>query len=316
MRADRLVAVLLLLQRRGKVTVNEIADELEIAPRTARRDLEALAIAGLPVYSTAGRGGGWQLAGGGRTDLSGLNAAEVQALFTVAGSEARTTPELRAALRKLVRALPESFRTTAEIAAASTLVDPRRWGQVDRRRAEPPMLEPLQRAVIEAKQLRMQYMARGGDRTERLVEPLGVACKGSTWYLVADTEAGLRTFRIDRVLQAEPTGAPAARPAGFDLSTAWDTISDHIEQLRAPLVATLSVDPDYVHLLRWIFGPRLTIGAPGVGGRVEAELRAPRLEELAGELAGFSRAVVVLGPADPREELRRIGADLVAAYGP
>jgi predicted DNA-binding transcriptional regulator YafY len=316
MRADRLVAVLLLLQRRGKVTVNEIAEELEIAPRTARRDLEALAIAGLPVYSTAGRGGGWQLAGSGRTDLSGLNAAEVQALFTVAGSEARTTPELRAALRKLVRALPESFRTTAEIAASSTLIDPRRWGQADRRRAEPPMLEVLQRAVIEARQVRMQYVARGGERTERLVEPLGVACKGSTWYLVADTDAGLRTFRIDRVIEAEPTGIAATRPDGFDLSTAWDKISDHVEQLRAPLVATLVVDPGYVHVLRWIFGPRLTVGAPVDGGRVEAELRASRMEELAGDLAGFSSAVEVVAPAELRQELRRIGAELLAAYGP
>ena len=85
--------------------------------RTARRDLEALGLAGLPVYSHTGRHGGWRLAGGGRTDLSGLSAAEAQALFLVAGPSASTTPELRAALRKLVRALPEQFRSTAERAS-------------------------------------------------------------------------------------------------------------------------------------------------------------------------------------------------------
>src|ERR1700722_15573121 len=101
MRADRLVAALLLLQRRGQVSAREVAEELEVSERTARRDLEALGLAGLPVYSRQGRNGGWLLAGGGRTDLSGLNAAEVRALFLLAGPMS-VTPDVRAALRKLV----------------------------------------------------------------------------------------------------------------------------------------------------------------------------------------------------------------------
>ena len=102
MRADRLVAILLMLQIRGQVTAAEVAAELEISERTARRDLEASGMAGLPIYSRQGRNGGWQLAGGGRTDLSGLNAAEARALFLVAGPASSATPELKAALRKLV----------------------------------------------------------------------------------------------------------------------------------------------------------------------------------------------------------------------
>src|SRR5713226_6407293 len=83
-RADRLVAILLLLQVRARVTAAEVADELEVAERTARRDLEALGMAGLPIYSQQGRNGGWRLAGGGRTDLSGLTAGEARALFLIA----------------------------------------------------------------------------------------------------------------------------------------------------------------------------------------------------------------------------------------
>src|SRR4249919_202067 len=112
-RADRLVAVLLILQARGRVTAAQLADELEISERTARRDLEALAMAGVPVYSQAGRGGGWSLVGGARTDLSGLTASEARALFLMAGPSA-ATPQVKAALRKLVRALPETFRASAE----------------------------------------------------------------------------------------------------------------------------------------------------------------------------------------------------------
>src|SRR6266571_8066466 len=127
MRADRLVAVLMLLQTRGRVTAAEVAAELEISERTARRDLDALAMAGLPVYSQPGRNGGWQLLGGARTDLSGLNAAEARALFLVAGPSSQATPQVKAALRKLVRALPETMRADAEAAASAIVIDPSSW---------------------------------------------------------------------------------------------------------------------------------------------------------------------------------------------
>src|SRR4051812_16679403 len=107
-----------MLQTRGQVTAAQVAAELEISERTARRDLDSLGVAGLPVYSMQGRNGGWRLAGDGRTDLTGLTTAEAQALFLVAGPRA-TTPELRAALRKLVRALPEPLRGRAEAASAA-----------------------------------------------------------------------------------------------------------------------------------------------------------------------------------------------------
>src|SRR5918996_4848972 len=127
MRADRLVAALLVLQARGRVTAAELAAELEVSVKTARRDLEALAIAGIPVYAQVGRGGGWSLLGGARTDLSGLTAEEVRALFLVAGPASAATPEVKAALRKLVRALPEPFRDSAEAASTAVLVDPNGW---------------------------------------------------------------------------------------------------------------------------------------------------------------------------------------------
>jgi predicted DNA-binding transcriptional regulator YafY len=123
MRADRLVATLLLMQSRGRVTAAELAAELGMSVATARRDLEALSAAGVPVYSQPGRGGGWQLVGGARTDLSGLTATEAQALFLLAGPAASSAPEVKSALRKLVRALPSTFRADAEAAADAELID-------------------------------------------------------------------------------------------------------------------------------------------------------------------------------------------------
>ena len=183
-----------------------------MSTRTARRDLEGLAMAGIPVYSQPGRGGGWTLIGGSRTDLSGLTAAEARTLFLVAGPST-ATPELKAALRKLVQALPATFRSEAEAAAGAVVLDPTSWDHG--RPAPPPHLESLQQAVIEAVQVRLGYTRRDGAVSARVVHPLGLVVKNQVWYLIAWTDAGQRTFRVNRVRSVEPTGEPVQRPEGL-----------------------------------------------------------------------------------------------------
>jgi predicted DNA-binding transcriptional regulator YafY len=313
-RADRLVAILLMLQQRGRVTAGEVAMELEISERTARRDLDALGMAGLPVYSIQGRNGGWELLGGGSTDLSGLTAAEVQALFLVAGPAA-ASPRVKAALRKLVRALPESFREQAESASSAIVVDGAAWGQTSTPRTPPLHLEALQRAVVEGEQVVLGYVARDQAATTRVIHPLGLATKRSVWYLVADTEAGMRTFRIDRVKSVEPTGETVVRPPDFDLAEAWEMITAEVDQRRLPLRSRALVAPDRVPLCRRVMWNRIQIGPSAPDGRVEVELRGYDLDSLAGEIAGFGAVLEVIDPPELRDRLLRIGAELTACYG-
>ena len=316
MRADRLVAILLLLQARGQVTAAEVAEELEVSERTARRDLEALGLAGLHIYSQQGRNGGWRLAGGGRTDLSGLTAGEARALFLVAGpASPPATPQVKAALRKLVRALPEPLRSGAEAASAAMVVDPGGWDDRHHPRPPPPLLDVVQSAVVEGEQINLGYVARNREPSTRVVHPLGLAAKGSAWYLVADTDAGLRTFRVDRMTSVTPTGEPVVRPEGFELAQAWQLISDEIEQRRTPLRARALASPDVVPMCRWILGNRVRIGPAGADGRVEIELRGHHVESLAGEIAGLGAALEVVDPPELRHRLALVGAELTATYG-
>ncbi|HTW18965.1 MAG TPA: WYL domain-containing protein [Mycobacteriales bacterium] len=312
MKADRLVAILLLLQRRDRVTAAQVAAELEVSERTARRDLEGLMLAGLPVYPERGRGGGWRLLGGARTDLSGLSAAEARALFLVAGPSAQTNPELNRALRKLVRALPEPFRDAAETAAGSVVHDPSGWGRTTGS-YRPPHLDSLQEATSGGRQVRLGYRDRGGASSSRIVHPLGTALKGAVWYLLADTDAGLRTFRIGRVTSVEPTGEPVIRPPGFDLEAAWRDVVDRVDLLRSPAEITAAADADLLPVLRWIFGGRLTV-ADDEGARITITLRGESLEIVTVQLAGFGRRVEVLAPPEARERLARIGAELSSTY--
>jgi predicted DNA-binding transcriptional regulator YafY len=312
MRADRLVATLLLLQARGRVTAAEVADELEVSVRTARRDLEALAMSGVPVYSQAGRGGGWSLVGGARTDLSGLTAAEARTLFLVAGPSSAVTPEAKAALRKLVQALPETFRAEAEAAANAIVLDPTAWGQAP---PTPPLyLEVLQEAVVTGRQVELGYANRERSESQRTVHPLGLVAKGQVWYLIGDTEAGLRTFRVGRVRSVELTDRPVVRPEGFDLAEAWERVVATMDDRRSPYQATVLVDPQAVPWLRSRFNARFSAGEPGPDGRVECLVHGYSAESLAGDLMTFGPHVEVVEPQEVRDVLAGWGQSLVDRY--
>src|SRR4029453_2365425 len=182
MRADRLVAALLLMQARGRVTAAELAVELEVSVATARRDLEALSAAGIPVYPQAGRGGGWQLLGGARPHPSGPPGPEARALFLLVGPAASVDPDAKAALRKLVRALPESFRSDAAAAAQAVVIDPGEWGRPAAER--PELLPVLEGAIVARRRVRVRYAAWNRDPVDRLVDPWGLVSKQERWYLL------------------------------------------------------------------------------------------------------------------------------------
>lgn len=314
MRTDRLVAILLLLQRREQVTATEIAKELEVSERTARRDLDALAMSGIPVYSIQGRGGGWRLLGGARTDLSGLTASEARALFLVAGPASSATPAVKTALRKLVRALPEPFRAEAEAAASSQILDPQQWGSTRLMQPPPPFLVGLQDAVIRGAQVRLGYVGRTGAETERTVHPLGLVAKGRSWYLIAHTETGQRTFRIDRVSSADLTDQAVHRPKDFDLVESWREIADEVDRRRTPIEIHATCAPAGISLLRVAMGDDLEIGGTTADGRITVVIRGPSEYGLAGHLAGLVEWLEVTSPPGVRDHLAAIGHALTGKY--
>lgn len=337
MRADRLVAALLLMQARGRVTAAELAEELEVSVATARRDLEALSTAGIPVYPQAGRGGGWSLLGGARTDLSGLTAHEAQALFLLAGPAAPAAPEVRSALRKLLRALPQTFRADAEAAAGAVVVDPTRWGEPEKER--PALVRVLQDAVVRRRKVRLAYEGRSGggsrggnggaaegrsgsvssdgpgsgsrERAERVVEPWGLVAKDDIWYLLAGTERGRRTFRVDRIAGAEVTELEFERPDDFALAREWEEVVAEMERRRSTVSATVLISARFLPVLRDHFGRHFEVVGDEPDGRVRVRVAAPMPLTIAEQLAGWGARVEVVEPEEVRAELARIGAELV-----
>ena len=231
-RADRLLSLVLLLRHRGRMTAAALAAELEVSERTVLRDVDALSVAGIPVYAERGRRGGFALLPGFSTDLTGLTPGEAVALLT-SGSAATPGalglgPEFSSAIRKVVAAMPEQARTQATGAADRVLV--RRGGLLgDPDDGEPEeVLGAVQQAVFGGTRLRMRYRAGGGPRretvtaaTERVVDPIGLVQASGRWYLLAVRDGEDRTYRISRIEAAEPLPEPARRPDGVDLEELW-----------------------------------------------------------------------------------------------
>ncbi|GLZ31948.1 transcriptional regulator [Lentzea sp. NBRC 105346] len=305
--------MLLYMQTRDRVTAAELADELEVSVATARRDLEALSAAGVPVYPQPGRGGGWSLLGGARTDLSGLTATEAQALFLLAGPAAAVSKEAKSALRKLVGALPGTFRADAEAAAGAVVIDPAAWGAHTKDR--PELVDVLQTAVVRRRKVRIGYTNRDRQTTQRLVDPWGLVDKDDIWYFLAGTDHGQRTFRVDRIATADVTDLPAERPGDFELAEAWERTVAEVERKRSTVEATVLIAQRHVWVLRDQFGRQCEVGETRPDGRVEVRLAAPAPVMIAQWLAGWGSAIEVVDSEPVRQELARIAGELSALYG-
>ncbi len=252
MRADRLLAALLLLQARGRLTGRELARRLEVSVRTVHRDMEALGAAGVPVLALRGARGGWQLDPGWRTRVPGLDETELSALLMAQPrvlGDARLARAAERALDKLMAALPSGLREQAASIRQRLHVDTSGWRGVPE---DLTWLPVCQEAVARDRKLAFSYRRADRERVERVVDPLGLVAKVGAWYLVAATPAGLRTYRVSRIEEARLLEELSARPAAFDLAAYWRASTEEFRQSHRRYEATLRLEPAAAEsLARW-----------------------------------------------------------------
>lgn len=180
MRASRLLQMLLLLQNRGRMTARDLARELEVAPRTILRDVDALTEAGLPVVVQAGYRGGIALGFDYRTRLTGLAADEAEALGVLLAGPPEALREIglgdaaARAGRKLLEALPDAVRARALDGAQRFRV-----GSGESRSADDPRLPALAAAIRGRQVVRL----RAFRDDERVVHPVALVCGPGGWRL-------------------------------------------------------------------------------------------------------------------------------------
>ena len=309
MRADRLISLLMLLQANGRMTADDLAERLEVSTRTIYRDLDALSISGVPVYAERGPNGGCMLMESYRTNHTGLNEKEVQALFMF------TVPSLladlgadkasEAAMLKLMASLPAPFQQDATFVQQRLHLDPAAWFQSDE---EVPYLPLVQTAVWENKRLRMNYRRGDGQWVKRLIDPYGLVAKASVWYVVGGMyNSMIQVYRVSRIMDAELTGSQFERPKDFDLAAYWQTWRDQFEARQNSLTVTLRVPPHSGPLLALVFGEGivnlLLASSPteDAAGYATISLTFDTIETACRQLLGLGTAVEVIAPQELRQ---------------
>jgi len=318
-RASRLVSLLLLLQARGQMTAGELARELEVSERTVHRDVEALSASGVPIYAERGAYGGIRLVDGYRTRLTGMTAEEAEALFLAGmpgpAAELGLGTVVAAAQLKVLASLPPELRARASRLVERFHLDAGEWFKA----SQPvPYLGALSDAVWNTVPITIQY-DRGDGPVERALEPLGLVLKAGVWYVVARVEDQIRTYRVARVVAAEPGTEPFERPAGFDLAGYWAESAAAFERDVPRIDVDVRVRPDRLDRLRAAVGGATVDAAerlpePDPEGWLALRLRLDWPDEVAGTLLRAGRWVEVLAPLDVRARVASTARAIAARY--
>jgi predicted DNA-binding transcriptional regulator YafY len=315
MRASRLVSLLLLLQTRGQLTAAELAKRLEVSERTIQRDAEALAAAGVPIEALRGPAGGYRLAGGYRTRLTGLTSEEAEALFVGPAAELGLGRVFADARLKVLAALPPELQERAERSVRLFHLDTRGWFRGE---DKTPHLPTLAAAVWRGHRLSARY--REGPKTvRRTLDPLGLVLKAGAWYLVARRSAGMRVYRVSRFVSARVREDGFERPPGFDLATFWEEWSTAFERNRPQFDVRLRTTRVALPFLRPLVHPdgrAANDDARGGPPRALVELTVPfeQLETAYRELLTFGSDVEVIDPPALRDRLLGAAEEVVALY--
>jgi predicted DNA-binding transcriptional regulator YafY len=321
MRASRLISVLLLLQSRGRMTAQQLADELEVSVRTVYRDVEELSASGIPVFADRGAHGGFQLVEGYRTRLTGLTPQEAEALFLSGypgpAAELGLGTVLAAAQLKVLAALPPELRSRASRIRQRFHLDAPGWF------SEPdvtPYLQQIAEAVWSDRRLQMRYRRSDDQVVDRLIDPLGVVLKAGVWYLVARSADDLRTYRISRIVELVTSEERFTRPEDFDLAEHWERSVSAYESSLPSFAATLRVHDRSLWRIYELSGSlrareAIEAGAADGEGWRTLTIQLGDMGYAASQVLAFGADIVVLGPDEFRTMVASTAEEMARLYG-
>ena len=315
-RSSRLVALLLCVQRDRRTTASALAAELDVSERTVYRDVEALQLAGVPLFTVQGAGGGIGIVDRWRSPVDSLSPDEVTALGLggAAAADLGLGAVLAVARSKLLSGLPGRVQSQLDLVNQRVLLDTTGWF---RAAAPDEALPELARAVWTGRRVDVRYRKAEAVVARRL-DPLGLVLKAGRWYLVAAHRGQPRTYRTSRVEAAAAREDEVVRPDGFDLERYWQDAADAFDTDLRRLAVRLALPAESLaDLQRHVPGrstgvaSRCAVALPD--GRVEVALGMEGVDVATDQLCAVP-GVEVLDPPELRARLRQRGEQLARAH--
>jgi predicted DNA-binding transcriptional regulator YafY len=320
MRADRLIAILMLLQTEGRITAKELARRLEVSERTIYRDIDALSASGVPVYADSGAGGGFSLPPDYRTKVDGLTAPEIHALFLHIADrpfqQLGMSQPLRSAMLKLLNSLSSQHRQNAEWIRNRVYLDTDTWRPHKENAA---YIQEAQQAIWEQRQAVMTYSNRTGEQYVMTVKPYGLVAKAGIWFLVGGAGEQTQAFRLSRIRSFQLTEERFSRPEGFDLQSFWQEWVAHLESKRFRYPVVLDVAREALPLLSQVFGEAVRQQAeqqesPARPGWRRLSLSFESKEAARSLILALGLQAEAIEPAELRHSIRDHAANVLQCY--
>lgn len=200
MKVDRLVSIIMILLDKKRIGAQALADMFEVSPRTIYRDVDAINMAGIPVRSTSGVGGGFEIMPEYKVDKKVFSADDLLALLMGLSSLSGMVrgDELVHALAKVRSFIPADSAKDIELKVNQINIDLSLW--MGNRNIQ-PYLEIIKTAMQESRLLTFGYIAHHGNKTTRTAEPYQLVLKSSHWYLqgYCHKREDYRLFRLSRM---------------------------------------------------------------------------------------------------------------------
>lgn len=200
MKIDRLVSIIMILLDKKRIGAQELADMFEVSPRTIYRDIDAINMAGIPVRSIPGVGGGFEIMQRYKIDKKVFSTDDLSALLIGLSSLSGIMrgDELVHALTKVRSFIPADRANEIALKANQIYIDLSPWMGSHNIQ---PYLEIIKSALQKNQLLLFDYIAHRGNKTTRTVEPCQLVLKGSHWYLqgYCRKRNDFRLFRLSRM---------------------------------------------------------------------------------------------------------------------
>jgi predicted DNA-binding transcriptional regulator YafY len=315
----RLLAVLELLQSRGRIGGGELARRLEVDERTVRRYVTMLRDLGIPVEAELGRYGAYRLRPGFK--LPPLMFSDEEALAVVLGLLAARRMGLtvdvtatEGALAKIERVLPETLRTQVQAVSGVLTLDLRQAAQTP----ASDVVMAISVGAQESRRVWLRYRSSSGwqgtpdAETEREIDPYGVVYRTGRWYCVGycHLREGPRVFRLDRVAEAQLRDERFVRPPGFDcLAYVIQSLQTLPRELPLNVLVRATIEEARQRMMPGVGTLEETEGGVVLQGTVQDP------DWMAHYLASLPWPFEVREPPALKEALKRHAAALLAAAG-
>lgn len=252
MRADRLISILMLLQINKKLTASELSKKLEVSIRTIYRDIDTLSGIGVPIAADKGINGGIKLIGNYKTSLTGISKNELLSLFIPTSDkilEDLGVENLKySTMLKILGSSGTKEVKELENIQNFIYIDMYTWNETNTM-VNTDILSVLQNAIWNSKSLKILY--RKIDETKEVeLNPLGLVCKRSIWYLVAVNNEIIKTYKVTSIESALLMHYTFVRPHDFNLKNYWRNSTSNFKNLIPKHTFTFRVSPNILNNIK------------------------------------------------------------------